>query len=599
MMRFHFGKHGAAVIAGAITLACPALADDATTPPSAAAGAQAVPDFGLHDQLGHFHRLRYYSKDPETKAFVLFTQANGCPLVRKRVRELNRLQETYAPKGIRFWMLNASPQDSREEIAREAAEFGIRMPVLIDTTQLLAESLGVRRTAEAIVIEANSWKVLYRGAVSDRLDYESDKREASHNYLANALDSFLAGKPIARSRTDAPGCLVTLIDADAKKHRETSYSDTIAPLLKNRCVHCHSEGGIGPFAMSSYGKVRGWSDMIEEVILTGRMPPWQADPHFGSFANDFSLTEPEQRALVHWIRAGAPRGDGPDPLSGYRPELPDWKLGKPDSVINIGEQSVPAEGVLEYRYVFVDSPFDKDVWIRAVDVRPGNTRVLHHVIATSVIQEKGKDRERALAGYAPGMGPDQFPNGTAILLRKGSRIKFQLHYTVSGKPEIDAARLGLYLAKEPVRQELHSQVVIDQKFRIPAGAREFEASRTNRFSRDILLYSMNPHMHYRGKSMRYEAHYPDGKKEVLLSVPRYHFNWQRAYKLKEPKLLPKGTELVVYAVWDNSELNHDNPDPTREVTWGEQTFDEMFFASYTYTHAGQDLTKLAAKVSSD
>jgi hypothetical protein len=271
-------------------------------------------------------------------------------------------------------------------------------------------------------------------------------------------------------------------------------------------------------------------------------------------------------------------------------------LGEPDRVIQIGEQKVPAEGILEYRYVYIDSPFDHDVWIRAVDIRPGNTRVLHHVIATSVLEENGKERERALAGYAPGMGPDEFPEATAILLRKGSKIKFQLHYTVSGKPETDSTRLGLYLAKEKPKQELRGGVVINTHIRIPAGAREHLETKTNNFTRDVLLYSMNPHMHYRGKSMRYEAHYPDGTKEVLLSVPRYHFNWQRGYKLATPKLLPKGTDLVVYAVWDNSELNHDNPDPNRVVKWGEQTFDEMFFASYQYTYAGQDLRKASPKV---
>jgi hypothetical protein len=409
------------------------------------------------------------------------------------------------------------------------------------------------------------------------------------------MESVLAGKSVSKAKTEFPGCLVTLTDADPKKHQQISYAEAIAPLLTKRCVHCHSEGGIGPFAMSSYRKVQGWSDMIEEVVLTGRMTPWQADSHFGEFANDFSLTTDEQRTLVHWIRAGSPRGSGPDPLADYKPEREEWKLGKPDYVIDIGEQSVPAEGIVQYRYIFIDSPADKDVWVRAVDVRPGNTRVLHHVIAWSVTNDNGKETERWLAGYAPGMGADEFPQGTAVLLPKGARLKFQMHYTVSGKPETDATRLGIYLAKEPPRQELRTGVVLNQRLKIPPGAREHLESKTNRISRDVLLYSMNPHMHYRGKAMRYEAHYPDGKKEVLLSVPRYHFNWQRGYSLKQPKLLPKGTQLVVYAVWDNSELNHDNPDPKREVPWGEQTFDEMFFASYQFTNAAEDLTKVAVK----
>ncbi|HKQ38122.1 MAG TPA: redoxin domain-containing protein [Verrucomicrobiae bacterium] len=543
-------------------------------------GSQSVNDFALLDHKGAFRQLYYYAKDPQTKAIVLFVQGNGCPLVRKRVPELNRLRETYAPKGVLFWMINANPHDSRAEVVKEATEFGIDMPILLDETQLVAAGLKIKRTAEAIVIEPNTWKVLYRGAIDDRLGYETEKPKAEHEYLKEALDALLAGKAINTEVTTAPGCVVSY-----EKAGVPSYSETIAPMLKANCVGCHARGGIGPFAMSNYERVRGRADMIREVLLTRRMPPWQADPHAGKFGNDFSISPEQTRTLVQWIDAGAPRGKGNDPLEGYQPELPEWKLGKPDYVIEIPEQSVAAEGIFDYRYVSIDVPNTEDVWLRATEILPGNRRVLHHIIATTIMP--GQDRQRdgkSLTGYAPEMGPDLLPKGTGRLLKAGAKIVFQLHYTASGKAETDRSRLGLYLAREAPAHELRSNVLIDYRFQIPPGDREFTTSKSRKFDKDALLYTMNPHMHLRGKWMRYIARYPDGTEEVLLNVPNYRFDWQRNYELAEPKRIPKGTEIVVEAAWDNSALNLNNPDPRKTVGWGDQTFNEMFFASYRYVY---------------
>lgn len=545
-----------------------------------ALGSDTVNDFALIDHKGAFRQLYYYAKDPQTKAIVLFVQGNGCPLVRKRVPELKRLRDTYAPKGVLFWMINANPQDNRTDVVKEATEFEMDMPILLDQTQLVAEGLKIKRTAEVIVIEANTWKIRYRGAIDDRLGYETEKPKAEHEYLKDALESLLAGQPIKSEMTAAPGCIVSY-----EKTRAASYSETIAPMLKANCVQCHTRGGIGPFAMSNYERVRGWADTIREVLLTRRMPPWQADPHVGKFANDFSISPEQTRTLVQWIDAGAPRGKSADPLEGYQPDLPEWKLGKPDYIVEIPEQSVAAEGIFDYRYVFVDVPNAEDVWLRATEILPGNRRVLHHIIATTIMP--GQDRQRdgkSLTGYAPGMGPDLLPKGTGRLLKAGAKIVFQLHYTASGKAEKDHSRLGLYLAKEPPRHELRSNVLIDYRFQIPPGDREFTTSKSRKFDKDALLYTMNPHMHLRGKWMRYIARYPDGTEEVLLNVPNYRFDWQRNYELAEPKRIPKGTEIIVEAAWDNSALNLANPDPTKKVGWGDQTFNEMFFASYRYVY---------------
>jgi len=568
---------GLALAALAVAFCITARAEIA--PPAAKANV-AVQDFALLDHQGAFRHLYYYAKDPGTKAIVLFVQGNGCPLVRKRVPQLKRLREAYASKGVLFWMINPNAQDSRSEVVKEASEFDIDLPILLDPTQLVSQGLKITRTAEAIVIEPNSWRIAYRGAIDDQLNYESQKPEAQHEYPKEALESFLAGKAVKTEITAAPGCVVSY-----SKNEVALYSETIAPMLKTRCVQCHTKGGIAPFAMSSYEKVRGWSEMMREVLVTRRMPPWQADPHLGKFGNDFSLSPDETRTLVQWIDAGTPRGKGEDPLAGYQPELPEWKLGKPDFIVEIPEQSVAAEGIFDYRYVTVEVPNKEDVWLRATEIIPGNKRVLHHIIANTIMP--GEDRNRnakALTGYAPGMGPDLLPKGTGRLLTAGSKIVFQLHYTASGKAETDRSRLGLFLAKEPPERELRSRVLIDYKFQIPPGDREFTTKKSRKFEKDALLYTMNPHMHLRGKSMRYTARYPDGSEEILLNVPNYDFGWQRNYELKEPKLLPKGTEIIVEAAWDNSPLNLNNPDPSKTVGWGDQTFNEMFFASYRYTY---------------
>jgi hypothetical protein len=552
----------------------------AVAAPSPQTPNDAVADFALLDHQGAYRHLYYHAKDPATRAIVLFVQGNGCPLVRKRVPELKRLRDAYGTNGVVFWMINANSQDSRAEVAKEASEFGIDLPILLDETQLTARALKITRTGEAIVIEPDSWRIRYRGAIDDRLGYESQKPEARHEYLRDALDALLAGKPVKTGVTSAPGCVVSYGDTAV-----ASYAGTIAPMLKANCVQCHTRGGIGPFAMSSYEKVRGWSEMIREVLVTRRMPPWQADPHVGQFRNDFSISPEQTRTLVQWIDAGTPRGQGKDPLDGYQPELPEWKLGTPDFVVNIPEQSVAGEGIFDYRYVTIEAPNDEDVWLRATEIIPGNTRVLHHIIATTIMPGENRDRNgKSLTGYAPGMGPDLLPKDTGRLLKAGSRIVFQLHYTASGKAEKDRSRLGLYLAKEPPARELRSSVLINYKFKIPPGDGEFVTEKSRRFDRDALLYTMNPHMHLRGKWMRYSARYPDGTEELLLNVPNYRFDWQRNYELKEPKLLPKGTQLVVEAAWDNSPMNLNNPDPTKAVGWGEQTFDEMFFASFRYTY---------------
>ena len=544
-----------------------------------------IENFALLDQNGKFHEFDYYRRAPGVKGLVIFVQGNGCPLVRKRLPELKRLRDSFQSKGILFGMLNANPQDEREDILAEAEDFEIDIPILKDSNQLVAGMMEIERTGEALLINTQSREIIFRGPIDDRLSYQTEKPQPSKRYLEDAIMALLEGREISEPQIEAPGCLITM---ESENIEAISYSNQVAPILKERCVDCHTKGGAGPFAMSSYKKVRGWSDMISEVILTKRMPPWHADPHIGQFSNSTGITDKEARTIVEWIRSGSPRGEGPDPLVDYHPEQPEWILGKPDKIVELPRQEIPAEGILEYRYIYVDSPFDHDVWLRSAEINPGNRKVLHHVIVTAEPQSAPRKKSLSgqwMTGYAPGTNPTEAPEGTGVLLKKGHRLNIEVHYTVSGKPEEDNTRIGFYLLDQPPAKQLQTGAVIHRKFSIPPHDREYAQSYTKKIDHDVLLYALNPHMHFRGKRMSFTLIRPDGSKQDLLSVPNYNFNWQRTYHLKEPLHIAAGSKLLIENSWDNSALNPHNPDPSKTVKWGDQSFDEMFFATFTYVLA--------------
>lgn len=540
---------------------------------------------------------------------MLFVQGNGCPISRNALPALRDLRRRYAERGVAFLMINANPQDERAAIAAEAESFDIDFPILVDETQLVAESLEVDRTAEVLILDPARGRVVFRGPLDDRLGYETQKPSASRHYAREALEALLAGDEPELTAIDSPGCIVALPSHLRSAQSAISYARDVVPILARRCLDCHRTGGIAPFSMSDFQTVRGWAPMMREAIRTKRMPPGQIDAHVGDWLDDRSLTPEEARLLVHWIEAGAPASSEPDPL----PELasapiPDWPLGEPDVVIELPRQQIPATGAIDYRYVTVPTDLDEDVWVRAVDVQPSNYQVLHHVL-TWVIDPDGRRSggsgserwvETIFAGYAPGREAESFPEDTGRLLPRGARLRFQLHYTTSGREEVDAPRLGLYLAEKPPRHVLRLAAAINWRFEIPPHAANHEVTARHTFDRDVLLYRLTPHMHYRGRSMRFDAVYPDGARETLLSVPNYQFNWQRAYVLAKPRLLPAGTAIECHGAFDNSDGNPFNPDPTIYVDWGEQTTDEMFIGYLLYRdlEAGEPRgdEKLAATV---
>ena len=543
-----------------------------------------VDNFELLDQRGQAHELHYLS---DARAVVLMAHTSACPSFDADRSAFEAAAASFGQRDVAFLMINSDAAVPRDSLA------GTPLPVLIDDAGIVGESLGFAAAGEVLVIDTEHWRLAHRGSAN----------------VSGVLEDLLAGRPVAPS-TDTPSSCPLPVSATGSV--DLSYSRDIAPILQANCVTCHRQGGIGPWAMTGYDMVRGFAPMIREVIRTRRMPPWHADSQYGHFSNDRSLDAEDIRALVHWVEAGAPRGEGPDPLASDDRKWPEWQLGKPDLVLDIPAFDVPATGVVAYQYQRIRNPLDRDVWVRGTEIVPGDRAALHHVITSFAVldpAQKKRDgdtnalgnaadgratrRGGGLGGYVPGSVAEAFPDGTGTLLPAGAVLIFQMHYTPYGKAVTDRSKLGLYFHDEPPRHRLASAVLMNRKIRIPAHAKAHSDMAERTFDRDVLVYDLLPHAHYRGKASEFRAFYPDGREEVLLSVPSYDFNWQTSYLLEEPKVLPAGTRVVHTTWWDNSAQNPANPDPNREVPWGLQSWDEMLFGAIGFRYLDEDALTLA------
>lgn len=437
-----------------------------------------------------------------------------------------------------------------------------------------------------------------------------------------------------------------------------TFTKDVAPILYNNCAECHHPGDIAPFSVLSYKDARPWARSIKDKVVSKEMPPWPADPHYGDFANDKRLSQKDIATITAWVDQGAPEGNPAD-----LPKAPEfyegWHIGKPDVVLSMPKEfSLSPDGPDEYVYFKVPTHFDHDVWVQAVEARPGNRKIVHHIIAIVLPPEKGfmsivkptqafideikkklafyqdgslqlvkadapviddgcsskeggggvflDDSRREgwgnfLAGEAPGTEPANWPVGSAKLIPAGSTILLQIHYhRTSGTEGVqtDRSSIGLKFAKEQPDKEVKTEPVVNYHFKIPAGDPNHEVTSCYTFNQDAHIIGLTPHMHLRGKDMTISAYFPDGRKETLLAVPRYDFNWQTTYYLKQPLAAPKGTKVVCVAHFDNSTKNKYNPDPTKDVRFGDPTYYEMMIGFVEYTvdsqHMNQETARAAA-----
>ena len=551
-------------------------------------GATKVDNFSLIDHQGAAHELYYHS---DASAIVLMVQGNGCPIVRNALPDYRALRDSFQDSDVEFWMLNSNSQDNRDTIASEAEEFDIDFPILVDSAQLVGMGLELTRTAEVLVVDTEDWSLAYRGPINDRFEYERQRATADVDYAEDAINAVLAGEKPAVSRVDAKGCLINLPDR-SEDAAEISYSEDIVPILANNCMGCHSEGGIGPWSMSSYEMVRGFSLMMREVVRTRRMPPWHADPHVGSWLNDRSMSDEEKQTLVRWIDAGAPRGDGEDALLTVHQPLEEWPMGPPDYIVDFPAYEVAESGTVDYQYFTVENEMTEGRWLKSLAVLPGDSRVVHHVLMGTVSKERsqrGRGWDQFLGGYAPGLlaRTEQEPQDAGVWVDSNTVFRAQMHYTPIGKVITDQTKVGLYFFDEKPPRLLRSNVVMNPTLQIPPNEKNASVHAYIDLHRDLTLYSVLPHSHYRGKSSKFTLLYPDGAEELLLSVPDYDFNWQTGYLFKTPKKVPAGSRLIHETIYDNSTQNPANPDPNRLVRWGQQSWEEMLYGSFVYTVDGE------------
>ncbi|MBL4672020.1 MAG: redoxin family protein [Arenicella sp.] len=554
-----------------------------------AAEALIADNFVLIDHHGKAQELYYHSDD---KAVVIVAQGNGCQIVRSNLEDLRAISNDYADQGVEILMLNANMQDTRATIVAEAKEWGNDFAIMKDRTQIIARSLKLSRTGEVLVIDPRNWQVVYRGPLSDRVDFERQKNKADKRYVRDTLDALIAGKKVTPSTVNAPGCIINYDDIDPAT---ISYSETIAPILKENCVACHVQGGIAPWAMSEYAMIKGFAPMMREVVRTKRMPPWHADPDIGHWRNEVGMSDEDTKTLITWIEAGAPRGEGDDPLTQIPPLENVWTLGEPDLIVDIPAFEIPASGTVDYQFPNVPNPYDRDVWVVAAEVIPGDPKAVHHILAgSSDRQPKGRLSEifeNFIITYAPGNEASSMPAGTGVFVPKGGVYQFQMHYTPYGKKTVDRSRIGLHFSDKPPANFYREQVIVNFELAIPANAEQHEEKAYFMFDKDAEIHALFPHSHYRGVSSTFELQYPDGKVETILSVPNYDFNWQRTYQFTEPKRVPAGSKVIHRTIYNNSSKNRGNPAPDEIVYWGLQSEQEMLYGSVGYSWVNESTDK--------
>lgn len=552
----------------------------------------------LQFKLRSYEGREWTDADFNDKSLVVVAfLGTECPLVKLYGPKLQSLSEEFN-KDVAFIGVNSNTQDSVTEMSAYAERHGVRFPMLKDVGNKLADRFKAERTPEVFLLDAKR-TVRYHGRIDDQYGIGIIRDKAERNDLRIAIEELLAGKDVAIPETEVVGCHIGRVKV-TEPIGEITYTKDIAPIFNRRCVECHRDGELAPFTLTSYDDIIGWEDTICEVIEENRMPPWFANPEHGKFKNDCRLSETEKETVYQWVENGMPEGDPAD-----LPEPPKfaqgWRIPKPDQVFYMSEKpfKVKAQGTIDYKHFYVDPNWTEDKYISAAEARPDNKSVVHHILVY-VIPPDGRGRGglgNVLVGYAPGSTPVMLEEGVAIKVPAGSKLEFEMHYTPNGYEEEDRSYAGVkFVDKKDVDTLIQGRVAINDGIVIPPHAEnhlQYSEYTVQRYSE--LLVSMTPHMHLRGKSFKYVAHYPDGQQEVLLDVPNYDFNWQLKYILDEPKLLPKGTVIKCTAAFDNSEHNPVNPDPDKTVRWGKQSWEEMLIGFFDTLPAQDETTAVARK----
>jgi peroxiredoxin len=545
--------------------------------------AQRGTDFALLDQNGRFHQLSRYN---QSDAVVLYVYSPDDAVSAAGIPMLLELQQRYAEQGVVFFLLESTRTISRDAAAAALQQQGLDIPMLLDSAQLVARSLGVKTTAEAYVLDPSSFAIVYRGPLDSRIAVAGADPQLPVPYLESALKAALANveADAPESLPEVAGTALRYEHVERFGDRQISYQDEIVPIVQRRCTVCHVEDGLAPWAMVSHRMMQGWSPMIREVLITRRMPPGQIDTEVGEWGDIHTITDDELMTLVHWIDSGARREGEDDPLATPAPAAPQWALGEPDLVIEVPEEAVPPTGMVDFLIKRADLALPEDRWVQAVAYDVGEPSVLHSLLVHAVdpaISDRNPadlidpDNADFISLYVPGRPQEVFAPDSGYLLRADRDLSFKLRYVTGGRERLDRTRIGFYFRDTPPQFQVRNVITLNEAFTIAPGAdNHVERAAAPVFAEQVFVESFAPQTHTRGKSMRINAELPNGRVLPLINVANYNFNWQMNYPLRERVALPAGSRLVSETVYDNSEANPHNVDPAAQVRVGVTIYDE-------------------------
>jgi thiol-disulfide isomerase/thioredoxin len=534
---------------------------------------------------------------PKAKAFVLVYTNTSCPVVQRYMPVVRAMEKDYRDKGVQFLAVNVGSDDSIVETAAQAVRYEMEFPFVKDFGAESAATLGVQRTAEVVVLDSK--RVLrYRGRIDDQYRLGGTLPKPTHTELTDAINAVLAGKDVPVAETPVDGCPITRPEPVAYTGKVT-FADHVAPILQKNCTECHHPGTTAPFSLITYDDAKAQAEGIVEAISDGRMPPWYASQQYGHFINKRSLTSEQKQIVTQWVRTGMVAGDVSKlPQAPPPPKAEDkWLIGKPDLKLTAPEHTIPATGLIPYKYIVLPAGFGglpyifgQDTWMQGIQILPDNPKVVHHCNMAYILTKDKKREAHFITGTVPGGSPMKLDSNVGFCIPKDAVLILQIHYVTTGKEEKCKISVGFKYAQEVIQKQLRHQLLVDHKFAIPPGAPAHPVGNAKELECDAEGIGLFVHMHLRGRDMTFKATKPGGTSETLLVVPNYSFDWQIPYVWQPGAVkFPKGTRIECLAHYDNSTFNPYNPDPKATVTDGDQTKDEMLNGFVFYTDANEHL----------
>ncbi len=547
-----------------------------------------MPDIKAHDVTGNPIDLPALAK--RNNGLAILFRSETCPVSKQYGPTFARIEKSLGERGIATVVVNPVAADAKDAIDKFRDTIpGI--PYVHDAEERIAAALEARSTTEAFLYD-KALTLRYRGGIDDQFAVGTALEKPRHQWLLDAADDMVANRDVRMAVTDPSGCVIDPNPpaGEPAGSAELTFHGRISRILQKHCQECHHDGGLAPFPLVTIDDAKSHRAMIAREVKRGQMPPWFAEPaksgdNHPGWRNDRSLPEADKADLIDWLEGGSKEGNTADAPLPKKFDASGWSISKPDLVLQLPESiAIAAQGKMPYQVRTVETGLTEDKWLKAYEIRPTDRQAVHHVLVFllppksdgGVDQRTGEDESRGFfAAYVPGTASMALPEGYGKKVPKGSRFRFQIHYTPYGEASEDRLEIGLKWHESVPAKELKVYGLSNPAIEIPPGAAKHVETAKVRIPADVRLLGFLPHMHVRGAAFEYAVEFPDGERQVILNVPRYDFNWQLHYQLSTPVEVPAGSTVIATAVFDNSEANRANPDPSKTVHWGQQTDEEM------------------------